>query len=655
MNNVRRHKYFIINCFAVINLTLIMTLASNKLYAQVTWNYESLTRGKLWQTIWNSYQYGEPNNLFSSPLFTIDYPGYSKGTDASDALNYAEAAGYAIYGKRDSGPAAYTINTRFKPSGRYAYPLEEALKTKNYNLESPLEKAEEIVTGAHHVIDLKVDIQHKSMAWSFPGYSDFVIHEITIVNNHWTEITDLHFGLRYGIRMTLRSGTDYDEKYGWDNDHNIFYFYDHRSFRWEDETPVVYNFGVGPERGDLGDSKDIYEAGTREHELDAPGYFTAVCLDSKGEQVYQNILEHLGGDFTTEAPLEDQMFRLDQIDVVGPDRLKQVMTHQQPPLSWDEARASGNEGGNKYERKPEFLVSAGPYTIAPYESVTLVFAEIMGEMDRSKIVEGGVANIDLLEIESKKKLLENVTTAKNFYLNNYVPEAYPPMTIADGENSVEMIAEPGNVILSWSPVPETYSDPTTGINDFAGYKVYRSTYFTIGPWTLVADIPKDDANIDNDGNVSYADEDLPFGVGNYYSVTTYDTEGNESGKVNNNRFPIYPLRGPNKEFPKNVHVVPNPFRQHSGLLGSGERYRMEFVGLPAKCNIKIYTMTGSVVQEIDHDDGTGSTAWGSIKKLDYQLSKWLLQVAPGIYVYRVESKVPGQIGESFIGKFAILK
>jgi hypothetical protein len=235
-----------------------------------------------------------------------------------------------------------------------------------------------------------------------------------------------------------------------------------------------------------------------------------------------------------------------------------------------------------------------------------------------------------------------------------VPTVHPPPTPTDGENSLAISTKPGQTIIEWPPIPGTYKDPILGINDLAGYRVYRSTYFTIGPWTLVADLKKDSVVLVN-GKVRYVDKDQPFGVGNYYCVTSYDLSGNESGKVNNTRFPVYPLRAANDQFPKNVFVVPNPFRQHSGLAGTGERYRMEFIGIPAKCRIRIYTLTGDIVQEILHDDGSGSEAWGSIERLDYQLNKWTLGVAPGVYLYRVESLVGGHEGESYIGKLAIVK
>lgn len=632
---------------AAIAITLMFT---NLMQAQVTWGKQSLKRGKLWATVWNSLQFGDPTEV-ENGYHTLDYPGYSKGTNTNDALNYAEAVGYAIYGVREKVASSYTINSRFFPSGQDIFPIEEATLTKNYNLVNPGISGEEIVTGAHHVNGLNVDVSCRSMVWSFPGLNDFIIHEVTITNNELSSVDSLLFGMRYGLRVTQRSGSRGDEKYSWDPNEKLFYFYDHQRFRTEDEVPITYNFGVGPLRGDIGDARDIYQQGSREHEIDAPGYLTVVVIDSAGGNIYQNILEHTGQGLTEGASTVDQMF------IQGSSthaRVKEVMTHQQPRLSWDAARAAGGEGGNKYERRPEFLVSVGPLSLSPFASVKIVFAEVIGEMDRAKIVEGGVANIDLMATASRDSMLAHVRAAKKLYANNYLPTVYPPPTPTDGENSLGVVTEPGQIKITWSPVSANYKDPVKGTNDLAGYKVYRSNYFTIGPWSLVADIKKDSVTI-QDGKILFVDKDLPFGVGNYYCVTSYDLDGNESGKVNNTRYPVYPLRAANSQFPKNVYVVPNPFRQHSNLTGTGERYRMEFIGIPAKCKIKIYTLMGEVIQEISHDDGSGSEAWGSIKRLDYQLNKWTLGIAPGVYIYRVESLVPGHTGESFIGKLAIVK
>ena len=111
---------------AAIVLTLIV---SDVVSAQVTWGKQSLKRGKLWETVWNSLQYGDPTET-ENGFFTLDYPGYSKGTRVTDALNYAEAAGYAIYGVRQKIASSYTINSRFFPSGQDVFPIEEAMLTK---------------------------------------------------------------------------------------------------------------------------------------------------------------------------------------------------------------------------------------------------------------------------------------------------------------------------------------------------------------------------------------------------------------------------------------------------------------------------------------------------------------------------------------------
>ncbi len=101
---------------------------------------------------------------------------------------------------------------------------------------------------------------------------------------------------------------------------------------------------------------------------------------------------------------------------------------------------------------------------------------------------------------------------------------------------------------------------------------------------------------------------------------------------------------------KEPYVVPNPYigqasfePQRFAVSGRGER-RIEFRGLPESCVIRIYTVTGDLVQTINHNGLQGFEPW-DLRSRDN------LSVAPGLYIYHVDS--PG-IG-TYIGKFAIVK
>lgn len=634
-------------------LLLALTLSPTAALGQ-NWSLQHLTRGKVWLSINNSFSMGGTIDLGAG--YNLAYPGYSFGSDRSDTPGHHIGAGYLIYGIRDGNARAYTISSEFYPSEQYVFPTAPGTRIDNFNLADPSLPAEQIVTGAHMVRDLMVEVSHRSMVWSFPKYDDFVIHEVTLTNEGETPVTDLHFGTRFGIQVSSRGdnigpGSLRDVKYGWNDEHEIFYFYDDRSFRFEDEAPIQFNFGPGPQTGDIGDPANILIANSSTAELMSPAYVSSVALDCAGGETFYNITEYLGQATTSQAPVVDHT---PYVGADPPSFYLSAITHQQPRMSWDEARAAGGEGGNKYERQPEILTSCGPFTLAPGASVTLTFAEVLGEMDREKIVEGGVENVQLLATASRDSLLANVTSLRELYANGYQIANPPPPTPTDGENSLTLTPVGGGVEITWPAIDPNYVDPVTGQADLAGYRIYRSTYFTTGPWTLVGDVPADEAEI-IDGNVVFTDEDLPLGVANYFAVTSYDDAGNESGIVNNNRFPVYPLRAANDEFPRNVYVVPNPFRQNSRLFGANEELRMEFIGLPSSAIIRIYTLTGDLIREIDHDDGSGSAAWGSQQTLDYQTSEWMQYVAPGVYVFHVESRAPGSEGESYIGKFAIIK
>lgn len=101
----------------------------------------------------------------------------------------------------------------------------------------------------------------------------------------------------------------------------------------------------------------------------------------------------------------------------------------------------------------------------------------------------------------------------------------------------------------------------------------------------------------------------------------------------------------------NVAVVPNPYvgaaswEPATSSVGRGER-RISFIHLPAVCTIRIYTMAGRLVRQIEHsstlDDGQES--WNLV-------SEDGMDIAYGVYIFHVDA--PG-IGER-IDRFAIIK
>ncbi len=101
-----------------------------------------------------------------------------------------------------------------------------------------------------------------------------------------------------------------------------------------------------------------------------------------------------------------------------------------------------------------------------------------------------------------------------------------------------------------------------------------------------------------------------------------------------------------------IAVVPNPYVVTSvieprNLLTSGRGERIiEFIHLPQRCTIKIFTLRGQLVDVLEHDTGIddGTERWGLV-------SRDGIDVSFGVYIYHVDA--PG-IGKK-IGRFAIIK
>ena len=101
-----------------------------------------------------------------------------------------------------------------------------------------------------------------------------------------------------------------------------------------------------------------------------------------------------------------------------------------------------------------------------------------------------------------------------------------------------------------------------------------------------------------------------------------------------------------------IKVVPNPYLanalwEQKNPFSSGRGPRsIHFTHLPNKCTIRIFTVNGELVREIEHESimTDGSAEWDL-------LTRDRLSVSYGVYVYHIDA--PG-IG-SKVGKFAIIK
>ena len=84
--------------------------------------------------------------------------------------------------------------------------------------------------------------------------------------------------------------------------------------------------------------------------------------------------------------------------------------------------------------------------------------------------------------------------------------------------------------------------------------------------------------------------------------------------------------------------------------------QIRFTKVPQRCNIKIYTVTGEFVYELNHDantgfegsegdDGDGNVVW-DLRTINNQ------EVSPGLYIYAIKDLATNK---SHVGKFAIVR
>lgn len=298
----------------------------------------------------------------------------------------------------------------------------------------------------------------------------------------------------------------------------------------------------------------------------------------------------------------------------------------------------------------QFILSYGPLTLAVGDTAYFRVGLILGEGEAKML-----ANADRLDW----------LVQKDFKVP--APPPLPPLRLETRSHEITLrwSLQPGDID------PETYRDPNRADNasqPFEGYRVYKSTRSKTGPWTLLAeyDIPANQFFLNTGLQYEYTDIGLLNNLEYYYTVTAFskpdleiDFPSQESSKNANAKLAVPGTAAPATV--GQVAVVPNPYRGDIAYhaynpawekpSGTRDRWmeqdrRLQFINLPARCEIKIYSLAGDWIVTIPHDNPQQGYE-------DWNLTSAVGQaIASGIYLFTVEDITNGKVQ---IGKFVVIK
>jgi hypothetical protein len=294
----------------------------------------------------------------------------------------------------------------------------------------------------------------------------------------------------------------------------------------------------------------------------------------------------------------------------------------------------------------------GPYTLAPGQSVTVVWAEGVSGLTREECINIGL-QYKLGTITTKMKndsvlngrlrFFETMRRAVANYRSGFnIPKApFPPATFSVRGGG-------DRIALTWDP------NPKESANGFQGYRVYRATGSKDSTYHVIyqcGGTRPSDPNVKYDGTKTYAFNDVTAtrGVSYYYYITTFGspiaadpTTRTPAGELESNLAytrtydPAF-LKRPAVSSSDSIRIAPNPYvisSSENTLRFPSEPDKIAFFNIPGNCVISIYTELGELIKQIVHNDGTGDAYWNSITSANQV-------VVSGVYIVVFENKDSG--------------
>ncbi|MCH8568515.1 MAG: hypothetical protein LAT67_09635 [Balneolales bacterium] len=558
-----------------------------------------------------------------------------------------------------------------------------------------------------HENPLFADVRMESYNWNFGFTEGITILRYDITNNSqlWSnnpngEVWEnFHFSIYSdmvvrNVNTTVETGSAFFNKggMGWLDDQYALYVFD----RGSSDSPRINTYGanviLGSEYRDVEfhprRAEDVQAAG-----LPVPSVSPDFWLFGAGT-----------GAFTRP---NDDLQRFFRMENSWPEGLLQA-SNPQDNRTIDDFRLQLRNDGLTANGNYIQLNTIGPFPeVLPGETISVYVAFVTALMPEEfqGLLPAQVQNPDNLDNEdSRRLLLETIDWAYRLF---------DGQENADGTRTRFLVPEPpavprmrveldaGTASIYWDDRAERSIDPVSGEEDFAGYRLYRSTLgddirgtiSTSAQMIREWDTPDSPVGFNTGFDeirlqepVFFEGDDTEYvyrfdvtgmlsGWQYLFAVTAFDEGDGDSPPletaVNANAVRVFPGTAANENFRSSdpefkVGVYPNPYRVNAAWDGGTPFTRkLMFYNLPARAQIRVYTLAGEIVANLDHDAETytGDTRWYSdfssgnrIKPGGEHAWDLLTQanqnLSTGLYLYTVRDRDSGHIQR---GKFAIIK
>lgn len=179
------------------------------------------------------------------------------------------------------------------------------------------------------------------------------------------------------------------------------------------------------------------------------------------------------------------------------------------------------------------------------------------------------------------------------------------------------------------------------------YEVLKTTH-PLDRWIRIDSVAVGDSRYFNPTDSTYTviDNSSTLLETYYYTVVSVDALGDAGGRSGKTNVTVHTTQLPAVEKMGKVFVTPNPLLVRSSIGGGrtdegDQNDKIQFVGLPKRATIRIYSYSGQLINTIEHNQDYFSTSW-------YQITRNTQRPASGVYFFTVDDHEGGRAKGKFV-------